>query len=65
MTGRIKFFNIEKGFGFIERDDGKEDVFVHISQIKGNSSVIIEGARVKFDIAQGNKGVQALNVIVY
>jgi CspA family cold shock protein len=61
-TGTVKFFNGEKGFGFISREDG-DDVFVHYSNIQGNGyRSLEEGQRVEFDVAPGRKGEEAQNV---
>ena len=61
-TGTVKWFNAEKGFGFISREDG-DDVFVHFSAIQGDGfKTLDEGQDVSFDIIQGNKGEQAANV---
>jgi len=63
MEGTVKWFNAEKGFGFIEREGG-EDVFVHYSAIVSDGfKTLDEGQRVKFDIEQGKRGAQATNVI--
>lgn len=62
MEGTVKWFNPEKGFGFIEREGG-EDVFVHFSAIQGAGfKTLEEGQRVEFDIVEGDKGPQAGNV---
>jgi CspA family cold shock protein len=61
-TGTVKFFNAEKGYGFISRDQG-EDVFVHFSQIQGDGyKTLADGQRVEFDVAPGRKGEEAQNV---
>ena len=61
-TGTVKFFNAEKGFGFISRDGG-DDVFVHYSNIPGNGyRSLDEGQAVEFDVAPGRKGEEAQNV---
>ena len=63
-TGTVKFFNNEKGFGFISREEG-DDVFVHFSNIKGSGyKSLDEGQRVEFDVAPGRKGEEAQNVRV-
>ena len=62
LEGTVKWFNPEKGFGFIERDGG-EDVFVHFSAIQGSGfKTLEEGQKVEFDIVEGTKGPQAGNV---
>ena len=61
-TGTVKFFNAEKGFGFISREQG-DDVFVHFSQIQGDGyKSLSEGQSVEFDVAPGRKGEEAQNV---
>ncbi|ALV20830.1 MULTISPECIES: cold-shock protein [Carnobacterium] len=60
--GTVKWFNAEKGFGFIERDGG-DDVFVHFSAIQGDGfKSLEEGQAVTFDVEEGNRGPQAANV---
>lgn len=61
--GTVKWFNSEKGFGFIEVEGG-DDVFVHFSAIQGDGfKALEEGQKVSFDIAKGNRGPQAENVV--
>ncbi|GLY67917.1 cold-shock protein [Amycolatopsis taiwanensis] len=61
--GTVKWFNGEKGFGFIAQDDGGADVFVHYSEIDGNGfRSLEEGQRVSFMVGQGTKGPQATGV---
>ena len=63
-TGTVKFFNAEKGYGFISREQGS-DVFVHFSNIQGAGYRTLEqGQRVEFDVAPGRKGEEAQNVRV-
>lgn len=62
MTGKVKWFNAEKGFGFIESEDGT-DVFVHYSAITMDGyKTLEEGAEVEFDVIEGAKGPQAVEV---
>ncbi|WP_188207838.1 cold shock domain-containing protein [Alkalibacillus aidingensis] len=63
MTGTVKWFNSEKGFGFIERQDG-DDVFVHFSAIQAEGfKTLEEGQTVEFEIVEGDRGPQAANVV--
>ncbi|GHH61112.1 hypothetical protein GCM10018781_06980 [Kitasatospora indigofera] len=64
-TGTVKWFNSEKGFGFIEQDGGGADVFAHYSNIQANGfRELVEGQKVEFDVTQGQKGPQAENIRV-
>ena len=63
QKGKVKWFNAEKGYGFIEREDGG-DVFVHFSAIQSEGfKTLEEGQAVEFDVVQGNRGEQAANVV--
>jgi CspA family cold shock protein len=62
-TGKVKWFNESKGYGFIEPDGGGRDVFVHYSAIQGEGyKTLSEGQKVEFEVIQGEKGPQAANV---
>jgi CspA family cold shock protein len=64
-TGTVKWFNGDKGFGFIEPDGGGADVFAHYSNIQAQGfRELTEGQKVEFDVAQGQKGPQAENIRV-
>jgi cold shock protein len=63
LKGTVKWFNNSKGYGFIGRDDGGSDIFVHYSAITSEGyKSLAEGDRVEFEILQGQKGPQAANV---
>ncbi|MCS0634835.1 cold-shock protein [Streptomyces sp. LP05-1] len=63
-SGTVKWFNSEKGFGFIAQDGGGPDVFAHYSSISGSGyRELIEGEVVTFDVSQGAKGLQAENIV--
>lgn len=62
-TGTVKWFNADKGFGFIAPDDGSADVFAHFSAINGSGyRSLEENQQVSFDVTQGQKGLQAENI---
>lgn len=63
MKGKVKWFNTQKGYGFIEREDKKGDVFVHFSAILNDGyKQLNEGEIIEFDIVEGDKGIKAANV---
>ena len=63
QTGKIKWFNDAKGFGFVTPDDGSKDVFVHFSAIQGDGfKSLAEGDRIEFDVQPSDKGPKAANV---
>lgn len=65
-TGIVKWFNSEKGFGFIQQDDGGPDVFVHFSAIQtAGFKELAEGQKVEYDVTQGPKGPQAEQVVAF
>lgn len=64
-TGVVKWFNEEKGFGFLTQDEGGKDVFVHFRSIASEGfKTLKDGQRVEFDVEDGQKGPQAANVVV-
>ena len=63
QTGKIKWFNDAKGFGFVTPDDGSKDVFVHFSAIQGDGfKSLTEGDKIEFDVQASDKGPKAANV---
>ena len=63
VTGTVKWFNAEKGYGFLTQDNGEKDVFVHFRAIVAEGyKTLLEGQRVEFEIEEGQKGLQAANV---
>ena len=63
-TGTVKWFNSEKGFGFIAPDDGGKDLFVHYSEVKmAGRAMLDEGQKVEFEVGEGRKGPCATNVV--
>jgi cold shock protein len=64
QTGTVKWFNDEKGFGFITPTDGTKDLFAHHSEIRngGGFRTLAEGAQVEFEVKEGPKGLQAANI---
>ena len=63
QTGTVKFFNMAKGFGFVQPDDGGKDLFVHISAVQNSGlSGLNEGDKVKFDTEKDDRGVKAVKV---
>jgi CspA family cold shock protein len=64
-TGTVKWFSSDKGYGFITPDGAGEDLFVHFSAVAGGGfKTLDEGAKVEFEVTQGQKGPQATNVLV-
>jgi CspA family cold shock protein len=64
-TGTVKWFNDQKGYGFITPEDGGKDLFVHHSSIAGSGfKTLAEGAKVEFEAAEGTKGPEAKNVVL-
>ena len=65
QTGTVKWFNADKGFGFISPDDSQQDVFAHFSAINGNGyRSLEENQRVEFEVQEGPKGLQPANITV-
>jgi len=61
-TGTVKFFNDQRGYGFITRDEGGEDLFVHRSNIQTPEQTLVDQQRVEFEVGQGRKGPEARDV---
>ena len=62
IKGKVKWYNPQKGYGFIERDDKEKDVFVHSSAAQAASLELNEGDQLTFDVEEGQKGLSAINL---
>ncbi|MEM8964395.1 MAG: cold shock domain-containing protein [Acidobacteriota bacterium] len=62
LVGRVKWYSLAKGYGFLESDDVSDDIFVHHSQLARNDDVLEPGERIRFELVSGPKGYQASNV---
>ena len=60
--GKVKWFNGQKGYGFIEQADGGKDVFVHVNELAPGTSTLSENQAVEYEVTEGRKGPQAVNV---
>jgi cold shock protein len=61
-TGKVKWFNIQKGYGFIVNDEDNKEIFVHFKDIQGGANAIRENDQVEFEVTEGRKGLQASDV---
>ena len=61
-TGTVKWFNADKGFGFIMPDGGGKDLFAHVNDLRAGLDTLVENQRVEFEVTQGRKGPQASNI---
>lgn len=61
-TGKVKWFNTQKGYGFITNDEDSKEIFVHFKDVQGGANAIRENDSVEFEVTEGKKGLQASNV---
>lgn len=62
QQGTVKFFNRQKGFGFIQPEDGSKDLFVHANNLEGGIQELADGQKVEFNVGEGRKGPEAVDV---
>ena len=62
MQGKVKFFDHDRGFGFVSREGGGDDVFVHVSNVQAGAATLAEGQTVEFEVGPGRKREEAKNV---